>query len=134
MQNIGKAAFEQALSYNKTWTLMPVYAGDVDQSEAAKAWKSMKAVALNVMVASMARCMEEHGHDYAVEVWQIVEKQLMTANFHTRHTPIAIWSAIYKKASLRVEQQQPKSVGKSMASALDELMARSQTIAKGMTE
>jgi len=132
---ISKSAVELALSNNRTWTSLPPVAPIADPveearvlAEVAKFWKGEKACLVNTIVADLRRCEEnmsrygqEYGHDYRVKVWSIVERQLaVTIHWHGKAGPMATWKAVYRKASLKAQQDLPKPV----AMALDDRMER----------
>jgi hypothetical protein len=69
----------------------------------------------------MARFGAEYGNAYAIEVWSIVQRQLaVSTNWHAKCGPIPIWRNMYRKASLKAQQDLPLPV----AAAAEDAMAR----------
>lgn len=113
---------EALLMNNWHWTNGCPYVKGVSFEEAKKAYSVEKRTALYGLFKPMLdKCEKVNGNTFAMDVWLQMQRPLLTA--HWEKGPHRIWRGIYKRASLKVQQDKPKQIGQEV----DKLFVKSQS-------
>ncbi len=120
-----RESIESALIQNPRFANgCPGIAG-MSYQECLKVWEGTKVKLANKIRFDLDRCELANGNEFARLVWACVYPQLIRANWVARCGVFPVWKVIYKKASMKVQQDlakekesQPKPIFDAMQEAL----------------
>ena len=114
-----KEQIEGELMTVYSWNSGCPYIKGMTYPDALNWYKGEKAKALNFLKKMLDVAEADKGNDYAMKVWMEMRSALHRADY--TKGPIRIFKAIYKKASLKIQQKtkdDPKRVGAILENAL----------------
>ena len=117
---------QQLLATNWHWTTGSIpFKFPVTFQQAVQEYEKEKRSSVYFLDGMMARSEQDNGNERAMEIWAEMERGLVTAQME--RGPHRIMKAIYRKASLAVQQRHAKDP-KRVGHVLDEMLFKSQGV------